>query len=222
VSTRYIGRGGVDERVLMLFRVAENAEVLELRASLLDLEAADSDERLLDLAVAAIANGCETWLSEAIERDAGSDLSWRRRRAVMLSGFHTGADLPVDTAILEGEERSALEEREAAAGRRLARDAAARHWWRQFVSAQDEVAAFAAWTLFRHAADRRALGWLGREQWPDPDADELSRRKDQQFELNEDDLVRAAEKREKDGSRKLFDRSISRHVRPWYRSSELD
>jgi hypothetical protein len=220
MATRYIGRGGVDERVLMLFRVAGTAEVLELRASLLDLAAAATDERLLDLAIAAIAQGEEAWLADAIEEDAQSNLSWRRRRGVMLSGFQTGADLPVESAILEGEHHSAAEERLAAAGRRLARDAAARQWWRRFVKAQDEVAAFAAWTLFRRAADRRALAWLGHEEWPDRNADPLSWRKDQQFELNRDNLVRAAEKREKDVSRRLFDRSISRSVRPWYRSSE--
>lgn len=222
MSTRYTGRGGVDERVLMLFRVPANSDVLALRDSLLDLEAADTDERLMDLAVAAIANDCEDWLAGAIERDAQSDLSWRQRRAVFLSGFQTGASLPVAWADLEGENRSAADERRAAAGWRLARDAAARHWWRHFVSASDEVTAFAAWTLFSRTADRRALAWLPREQWPDREADNLSRRKDQQFELNQPSLVKAAEKQEKDGTRKLLDRSISRHVDPWYRASNRE
>ena len=52
------------------------------------------------------------------------------------------------------------------------------------MSAESEVSAFAAWTLFRKTADRRALVWLGQEQWPNPDADMLSRRKFLQFALN--------------------------------------
>lgn len=219
MATRYIGQGGVDERVLMLFRVAQTPEVLELRASLLELSVATTDEQLLDLAVAAIARGEEPWLADAIEKDAESDFSWRRRRAVMLSGFQTGAELPVESAILEGEHHSAAEERLAAAGRRLARDAAARHWWRRFVETQDEVSAFAAWTLFRRAADRRALAWLEHEAWPDGNADPLSCRKVQHFELNRDSLVKEAGKREKDVSQRLFDRSISSSVSPWYSSS---
>ncbi|MDR6099834.1 hypothetical protein QE369_000012 [Agrobacterium larrymoorei] len=220
MATRYKGLGGVDERVLMLFRVPENSETLDLRASLLDLEAADTDERLLDLSIAAIAHGAETWLSDAIEKDARSDLSWRRRRAIMLTGFQTNADLPALSAILEGEDFSAVEERQAVAGRRLARDAAARHWWRRFVKAGDEVEAFAAWTLFRRSADQRALAWLANEALPDRTDDPLYSRKCQQFALNEDELVKATRKREKDLSRRLLDRHISRNVRPWYRSGE--
>ncbi|MBY2935674.1 hypothetical protein [Rhizobium leguminosarum] len=221
MATRFTGRGGVDERVLMLFRVAPNPEVLNLRAGLLDLAAADADERLLDVAIAAITYGCEPWLSGAIEQEARSELSWRRRRAVMLTGFQTGAALPVQSAILEGEEYTAEEERQAAAGRRLSRDAAARHWWRCFVEADNEVAAFAAWTLFRRTADRRSLAWLGHEVRLKRNADPLSWRKYQQLTLNDDDIVRVAGKREKDATRRLLDRTISRNVRPWYRSAAL-
>jgi hypothetical protein len=220
MATRYTGIAGIDERVLMLFRLPPNREVLDLRASLLDLAAADTDERLFDIAIAAIAYGGENWLSGAIEQDTSSGLSWRRRRAVMLTGFQTGAALPVRSAILAGDGHTAEEERSAAAGRRLSRDSAARYWWRQFVEAADEVAAFAAWTLFRRTVDRRALAWLGHEVQIDREANPLSRRKYQQFALNEDDLVKSAGKREKDASKRLLDRSISRNVRPWYRSAD--
>lgn len=220
--SRYVGQGGVDERILMLFRADRAPATERLRSALLDLDSAVSDERLLEIALAAIANGHEAWLSDAIDSDARSDVSWRRRRAIMLSGFQTNAQMPVESAILEGEGHPAIDERRAASGRRLSCDAAARHWWGQFVSAESEVSAFAAWTLFRKTADRRALVWLGQEQWPNPDADMLSRRKFLQFALNEDALVKEANRKEKDGSRKLFDRSVTRHVRPWYRAGDTD
>jgi hypothetical protein len=220
MHTRYTGRGGVSELVLMLFRLPEAPTVLALRDELLTLEAADLDERLLDLAVAAIAYGQEDWLTAAAARDRSSDKAWRRRRGIMLEGFATDATLPVPDTHLEGTGHSQNDERRAAAARRLSRDASARHWWRRFVEADDAAAAFAAWTLFRRSADRRALAWLGREPWPDGNASELARRKLMHVALNERGLVREAERREKDGALQLFDRRATRAVHPWYHGGQ--
>jgi hypothetical protein len=154
-------------------------------------------------------------------RDARSHLAWHRRRAIALTGYGTGADLPVPGANLEGADHSQNDERRAAAARRLARDAAARHWWRRFVEASDAPTAFAAWTLFRRSADRRALAWLANEAWPESTADALSARKTMQFGLNERALTRELEKREKDLSDHLFGKRISANVAPWYRGDDV-
>lgn len=221
MTTRFVGSADVDELVLMLFRVPRSPTVLALRESLLELPSAAADERLLDLSAAAIANGDEDWLAQMAARDARSHLAWRRRRAIALTGYGTGADLPVPGANLEGTDHSQNDERRAAAARCLARDAAARHWWRRFVEASDAPTAFAAWTLFRRSADRRALAWLPNEAWPESTADALSARKTMQFGLNERALTRELEKREKNLSDHLFGKRISANVAPWYRGDEV-
>lgn len=217
MGTRFVDAAGIDERIVMLFRVPESPEVFALRDGLLDLAAADTDERLLELSAAASATGRGGWLAEVIRRDEASPFAWRRRRAVTLQGFGTGADLPAAPADLEGQDHTLDDERRAAAGRRLGRDAAARHWWRAFVGAPDKAVAFAAWTLFRRSADRRALSWLSSERWPDPAADPLSRCKAAHFALNERELAKEAERRDRDVGRELFGRRISENVSPWYR-----
>lgn len=136
---------------------------------------------------------------------------------VMLKGFLTDALLPVAGTHPEGPAVPIEEERRAAAARRLSRDACARHWWRRFFAAGDEPQAYAAWALFRASADRRALGWLGNETWPDRRTDEQSWRKEVQFALNQRELVRQAERREKNADSQLFDKRTSDHVSPWYR-----
>ena len=217
MGTRFVDAAGIDERVVMLFRAPESPQVLALRDGLLDLAVADTDERLLELSAAASSNGRDGWLADVIRRDASSRLAWRRRRAVTLSGFGTGAHLMVVTTDLEGQDHTLDDERRAAAGRRLRRDAAARHWWRMFVDATDEDAAFAAWTLFRRSADRRAISWLATEAWPDAAEGPLAMRKVSHATLNERALVKEAEKRDRKVGSELFGRRISEHVAPWYR-----
>lgn len=214
--TRYIGCGGVDERTLMLFRVPTSPLIQALRTSLLDLAQTKTDDRLLDIAVAAIAYGQLDWLNSVIEADSASPHAWRRRRGTFLLGFQTGVTLPVKRAELEGTDYTYEQERLAVAARRQARDAAARHWWRDFVGAPNVEAAFAAWTLFRHSADRRALAWLSQETWPVGSDDALSRRKKIQANLNYRAMSKEASKREDRGSGQFLDKSTTDNVAPWY------
>ena len=216
MTTSYIGRASVDERVLMLFRVPRSPTVLSLRETLLAFPHASTDERLFELAVAAIAHGEDGWLAEMVHRDSQSSFAWRRRRAIMLSGFGTGAVLPITGAVLEGTDHTYADGRRAVAARRLVRDAAARYWWRLFIAADTPEKGLAAWTLFRRSADRRALAWLANEDWPIGDDDKISARKEMHFELNKRTLIREAENREKDGSNHLLGKRISSHVAPWY------
>jgi hypothetical protein len=216
LHTRYVGLGGVDELVLMLFRVPETPTVLELRTELLGLESSHTDEGLLDIAVAAIAHGLQDWLEAIIEADRQSEFAWRRRRGIALSGFTTGASLPVEGTHPEGPGTTSEEERIAVSARRRARDAIARHWWRLFVTSEDADAAFAAWTLFRRTADRRALAWLRDEPWPERNREDLSYRKVVQMDLNDRDVQKQAREREKDGSGKFLNLSTTDSVAPWY------
>jgi hypothetical protein len=172
----------------------------------------------MDIAVAAIAYGRESWLAGKIGSDAQSPLAWRRRRGLTLSGFTTGAALPVEGTHPEGPHSSAEEDRRSIAARRRARDAIARYWWREFVATSNPDQAFAAWTLFRRSADRRALAWLRHEEWPDPSRDELSRRKVAQMDLNFRAIRKAADDQEKNGSMHFLNLRITDSIAPWYGS----
>ena len=216
LRTHYAGVAGVSELVVMLFRVPATSTVVELRHELFDLNETNTDEGLLDIAVAAIAYNQREWLEQIIEADECASSAWARRRGVMLRGFTTGADLPVAGSDPEGQNLTSHEERAATAARRLARDAMARHWWRLFVSSTSADEAFSALTLFRHSADRRALAWLRQEQWPYAESDDLSYRKSVQINLNYSDVQKQLQGREKDGSTQFLDRRTADNIAPWY------
>lgn len=220
MHTQYIGLAGVSELILMLFRIPETATVLELRDALLELDLTNTDEGLLDLAVAAIAYDRHDWLERTVQTGRQSDLAWRRRRAITLSGFTSGANLPVHGSHPEGPDTTAADEREAVSARRRARDAQARHWWRTFVASDDPDDAFAAWILFCDSADRRALAWLRNEPWPEESQDDLSYRKTIQMDLNQREVRKKAQQQEKDGSSKFLNRSITDVVYPWFRGAQ--
>ena len=219
MHTQYIGLAGVSELILMLFRVPETAAVLHLRDRLLELDLTNTDHGLLDLAVAAIAYDRQAWLERTVEFGRQSDLAWRRRRAITLSGFTSGAELPVAGSHPEGPDTTSADEREAVSARRRARDAQARHWWRTFVASDDPECAFAAWVLFCDSADRRALAWLKNEPWPEGSQDDLCYRKTIQMDLDQREMRKKAQEQEKDGTSKFLNRSITDVVHPWYRGA---
>ncbi len=163
MRSRYTGAGRVDDLVHMVFRVNASPPVLALRTELTKLSECHTDQSLFDLAVAAVYNGCSEWLDQLIESDAASPLAWQRRRAVVLAGFKPNHSLPLESAWPNGPVKSNFQELDRVSSRAGWRDACARHWWRQFLRASDADTAYAAWTLFARAADRRADLWLRSE-----------------------------------------------------------
>ena len=160
LTTRYLGAAEIEDMLHMLFRVRSSAPVDALRASLLHLADCHDDRRLYDIALAASYNGCSDWLLQNIEIDRKSPHLWRRRRAVILSGFVSGSALPVPEAWPEGWQRTTELRLATRAAQRRFREAAARHWWRAYVNAATADDAYAAWVLFVSSADRRAHVWM--------------------------------------------------------------
>ena len=160
MTTRYIGAAGVEELLHIAFRAPHSPAVEVLRRELLDPLECGSDQALNDLAFVATLNGNAGWLQSAIDSDSSSPVAWRCKRGLMLSGFTAGNRLPVEGAWPDGQVTSD----HADLRRRSARDrwteGCARHWWQIYLAAADVKSAYAAWILFRNAADRRAQIWM--------------------------------------------------------------
>jgi hypothetical protein len=215
VRTRYLGRGRVEERLHMLFRVPDSEPVAELRGELLDLSQASTDMLLFDVAFAAMSAGRHDWLDAAIRQDAGAPQPWRRMRAVRLGGFKVGDGSTESDAWPAEEVRTSCHSLRQAAARSRARDAFARHWWRTFLRAEGQAEAYAAWVLFKAAADRRAYLWMRSDREAMNDATPLQKLKEVHVDANNWELRRAIEKREEKLPKQFLSREPVEGVGPW-------
>lgn len=197
LAMRHRGIAGLDERLLMLFRVPETPEILALREQLLAPGQARTDHDHFEVALAASLNGCEVWLRERIRADMTSKVGWQRRRGVLLSGFVINNNIEQPDAWIEGPCDSSEAQGRRRAGRRRYYEGCARHWWDQYLSSTTIVDAFAAWQLFMACVDRRAWRYVQNSIPERPAHQELDRKKRLHFELNLQTLVSQMEEHEK-------------------------
>jgi hypothetical protein len=215
LTTHFGSQGGVGALVHILFRVQDSDSVLGLRQQLLGLNRCNTDKHLLDLAIAARLNGKEEWIYNLVKEDEASGVEWRRRRAIMLSGFATNDELRPIEAWPVGPVQTTQEAIRRLAAEWRHREAWARVWWRRYLSEVEDQIAFANWTLFLNAADRRA--WV----WMDDDCDELNpsnrlgKRRLAHVRLNRHSIERAARKREEKLDKRFLGRDIVESVGPW-------
>jgi hypothetical protein len=218
MTTRYIGAGGVEELLHIAFRVPQTPAIAGLRCELLEPQECDSDQALRDLALAASLNGNAAWLESAIGSDMNSPLAWRRKRGLMLSGFTAGNDLPVEGAWPDGQVTSD----HADLRRRSARDrwteGCARHWWRAYLAAADVVSAYAAWILFRNAADIRAQAWMRQDIEERNDRRAFFESKLSHVRLNRSKLEQAMKKRPEKLEGKFLGHDIVEGIGPWLKA----
>ena len=215
MTTRYIGPAGVDELLHLPFRAPDSPQVAELREEVLSLSECNTDQDLFQLALAASSNGRLDWLNAAIDRDAAHGSTWRRMRAIVLSGFVPGAELPYDAAWPDGDWTSEHQHLRNQAALRRWREACARHWWKAFVEAPDADTAYAAWVLFMKSADRRAWAFMRAIGETAETDTEFGKRKAAHVELNrqrmKNQLAKADEKLDGD----FLHRDIYIGVGPW-------
>jgi hypothetical protein len=214
-TTRFTGRAGIDEFLDIAFRVPDSPEVHRLRNEQASLASCHSDEALLNLALAAALNGKGQWITGLIAEDEASALEWRQRRAIVLEGFTSGNDLPVEGAWPDGEIETVREGMRRKSARHRYNEACARHWWNAYLAASNEAEAYAAWVLFLRSADRRAWTWVGHGPETSLDNDTFCQVKIQHFRLNRSRLDRAIEKREEKLDRQFLDRDIAEGFGPW-------
>jgi len=212
--TRITGTSGIDDLLLMLFRVPPSASIENLLNEVFQPTTTNTDKELLDLCIAAETNGRTQWLRNFIEQDRASSIGWRRQRADVLEGFLTDQSLPLQDAWPEGPapSDSAIHTRRAAKWRYRA--ACMRHWWNAYVEAETEEAAYAAWILFVASADRRDR--VIRMQRPvKDDGSHLAHRKTVHLIRNLDALDSAAKERERNADGEFLFSKISAGISPW-------
>lgn len=214
--TRITGTSGIDDLLLMLFRVPPSAAVELLLNEIFEPTTTNTDKELLELSIAAETNGRAQWLSNFIEQDRSSSVEWRRQRAEVLEGFQFDQSLPVKDAWPEGPapSDSAIHTRRAAKWR--FRAACMRHWWNAYSEADTEEAAYAAWTLFVASADRRHS--VIRAQKPlKANGSYLAHRKAVHLIRNLDALDSAVKERERNADSEFLFTRISAAISPWAR-----
>jgi len=199
----------------MVFRVPSSPAVAALRTELLGLDYSRTDKDLFDLALAANLNGCGEWLTAATAADTTSPFAWRRKRAVVLAGFTTNNTLPQPLAWPDGRLRTDYDElrRRSAHFRYL--EACAHHWWRCFLAAPEAETAYAAWTLFLRAADRRAWVWAPPRLEAANPKDAFLMLKMAHAAVNENEVSRVMEKRAGEFDKNFLGHSVRLGVGPW-------
>ena len=215
MMTRYLGQGGVSDLLHMVFRVPDSAVVSKLRGELAELRYSNTDEGLLDVAIAASDNGKIEWLSGIIESEQSSMYAWRRQRAKVLDGFKAGEVLPITEAWPDGELRTPGARLACISARSKWSEACARHWWRGYVETPDPVSAYAFWVLFLGSADRRSWVWMDKDINAEADLEEFAGLKRAHVRLNRNRLERAIRKREEKFDQNFLYRKIYEGINPW-------
>jgi hypothetical protein len=122
-----------------------------------------SDLELSRIALAAESGSQGAWLGSESERVLASGPLFDQARAITLIGLMTDA---AGEAVLDEWSRAKrpdwLDEVIAVARKRRQRDGHARHWFEQFIHANDDVHAWAGFRLFLRCADRRF--WIWRDE----------------------------------------------------------
>jgi len=190
-----IGQCEVRELIHIPFRVMANPGVLSIRQNLYSLARNPNDQSYMQIVLVALANGSTDWLYEQARADRGSEVSWRVKRGLL-----------IESLLLEGDAQSPVWLEGPAIGNQdwLSRrgthfanqQAFARHWWREFLVARDPASAYAAWHMFLHCADRRAICWMEHEAEMHQDASEFWRVKTLHMKTNKSRLFSAMKNKE--------------------------
>lgn len=205
----FVGIGGLDELLLMLFRVPECAAVLELREYLYSLPQNANDESYQDLALAAVSQGGAHWLEAAIATDDEATDPFRRKRAIVLRGF-----LPTEQSFRptwrEGECVGTWDALRMSAQETRNRAFLARYWWKGFLTAPDKLSAFCSWHIFLACADKMAWVWMDSDIEAQREDSELWRLKMLHLRFNESALESAINEKSTKGGN-----SLNKHLVGW-------
>lgn len=215
MRTRFIGEGGIEEMLHILFINLDAPEAAELLDEIYEISNTNTDSDLFDLALAAQINDREDWLRQKIASDYQTPHLWRHQRAQILEGFRVNNQLPIE--VDEGPaDLPTFRKRRILEWQR--KEAQARHWWEEYWDAENIEQAYAAWVLFKAAADRRTYCWMKDRLKAAEGVEGLSKKKLTHFRLNFDQLKKSMEKQEKDLGKEFLGRKISDDVGPWRRS----
>lgn len=215
LRTRITGAAKLPELLHMLFRAPRSAEVDAARVNLLALESTKTDADLYQLALAAELNGQGEWLDSLIAQDTASSRPWQQQRAQTMKGFRVGNALPVPDAWPEGFSTSWAQNVRRRAARLEFLEACARHWWNEYWRCEDLEEAYAAWVLFCHCADRRAVAWMATEAANSPNGAELKDAKYRHWHANRQTWKQGADQSSRNLERHFLGRKTEANVWPW-------
>ena len=217
LTTRWLGRGGVEELLHIPFRVPPTAELAPIFDELRSLAGTPTDNAINDLVFAAEVNGRGDWVDTWQDEDVGSGVPWRELRAAVIDGARAAIDRPASNAWPEGPPQTRLESLQRAAAVSRRRSAAARHWWMRLRDAPDGEEAYAAWWLYTETTSTTDGVWLREpEQRLGPDTPLLGP-KLSQIALSAQELKRKRDKRHEKHKDKFLGRSIWKGLGPWTR-----
>ena len=199
-----------------LFRVPTSIEAEQ--AWLNELDSCKTNSDLLGFVIVAEAGTASDWLHTKIRTELQSKVLFYRARAILLLAF---SDIPDAHEVLENlikdEPESWLDEIAEEALRQCCVNQWAKHWYRQFLTALDDVGAWASFRLFLRCADRRFWHW--RETISGEVGDEKRRIF---LEDNRDVIKNAIKHNEKKlGDKFLNQRTMSNQIWPWQETSFL-
>ena len=216
MTSSYIGRANPNDLLHMIFRVPDSSQVTALRKELIELKYCNTDKALLNILIAASYNDRGDWTDSIIKEDKKSEFAWKRRRAIILAGFSTNNELPVDNAWPTGEIKTVYDELHLKSARQKWIEACARHWWQAFLKASNQASAYAAWILFLRSADRRADIWIRQdiETAKDPKS-ELFKLKITHAELNKSTIENTLKKRSDKLNKNFLGRKTTSRVGLW-------
>lgn len=209
----YIGFGGIDEFMHILFRAPdEDAEIENLRAELFNPQWCKSDKELLVVATCAIVNGKGDWLNRFIEKDLASDIVWRIMRGTVLRGFTIGNACPVDDDWKHSDIRTPHDALIQMSADSRNREALSRYWWNRYVEAETREEAHAAWCIFFNTADIRAFAWISNQF---DDSITFAKEKSIHFSLNRSKLLKRMTKSSDKLGKKYLNRDKCEEIYPW-------
>jgi hypothetical protein len=222
LHARYTGAANVSEMLHIIFRVPEGLHVESLRFELLGLSYCNTDKQLFEIALAAQYNGRASWLAAQIDQDRSSQVAWKIRRSYVLEAFTIGNPISLSDAWPCGPTTSEMAELRHWSARQRLQEAFSRHWWQEFVTAPDYLAAYRAWILFLKSSDRRAYIFLRNAASLLEDESEFGRRKWAHLKLNKHNMERAFEENEKNLDERFLHRSVSKEIPPWRKNGFCD
>lgn len=212
LTTTFKGQGNVDKMLHILMSAPDSPEIETALDEVMLLEGVNTDEELLDVALAAAFANRSTWLHDFAKRDQLSGVLWKQLRGQQLVALSARHDLPRASGWDHGEMDPATR-RQCALERLQHREACARHWWNEYWAAESDEAAYAAWVLFKHTADRRVYVWM-HELMPTDAAERLPKRC-AHWALQLDELKRTTDEADKKLRKKFLGQNIERQVHPW-------
>jgi hypothetical protein len=154
-----VNEAGADWMSCLPFQAPDSPQALAARKHILDQ--AITDRELTKVATIAVACGQRDWLLTEIERYIAMKPLWRRGKGLTLAALADLDDPAFDRLVAASDiDDTWIGDALPAIQAYHDHDRWARHWYGQFLTADDRDVAYAGFVLFLKSADRRCRLWM--------------------------------------------------------------